>query len=100
MIEAIRTEFCLNPMMWTACALLAGVFIGHVLGMAGEAKLWRGKGGDIPAYRTAMCSAGRFYYVVPEREFVDMSCQALAYRNSVDTDFREVDVATVTGAKS
>jgi len=50
---------------------MAAMLMGLILGRWSEASIWRGKCGDEVGYRTAMCSGGKFYYVVTEREYVD-----------------------------
>ena len=55
---------------WITIGVVGAAFtLGHILGRWGEARLWRLKG-ESPV-RTAQCSAGRFYYIVPEREYVE-----------------------------
>lgn len=57
-----------HPWSWLLTAAVAGWAVGAVFGHRGEARLWRNKAN--PEYRTAMCSAGKFYYVLPEHEYV------------------------------
>jgi hypothetical protein len=56
---------------WIALAALGGLVVGAWLGKWSEASLWRGKAGDSVGFRTAMCSGGKFYYVVSEHEYVN-----------------------------
>ena len=51
-----------------ATAFLAA-FVGIVIGRCIEASHWRGKAN--PQFRTAMCSGGQFYYVMPEWEYCE-----------------------------
>jgi hypothetical protein len=48
--------------------------LGLWLGQKAEARIWRLKG-DLPT-RTAMYSGGKFYYVIPATEYVDMMIRA------------------------
>ena len=63
--------------------LLLAIVIAFVVGSRlvywHEAKIWRLHACP-KEYRTAICSGGKFYYVVPEREYVDMDLAALAAR--------------------
>lgn len=54
-----------------------GLFtMGMLVGKSLEARLWRSKADD--AYgRTAMCSNGEFFYVVPEHEYVELDLMRL-----------------------
>lgn len=48
-----------------------GFCVGALFGGWAEASRWRSKGPDSVGWRTAMCSGGKFYYVVTEREYVN-----------------------------
>jgi hypothetical protein len=50
------------------CSLLFFA-VGLMLGREAEASLWRNKGN--PDHRTAMCSGGKFFYVVTEKEYIE-----------------------------
>lgn len=56
---------------WLMIAALGGFLVGSLFGRWVEASIWRGKCGDSVGHRTAMCSGGKFYYVVTEREYVN-----------------------------
>lgn len=56
-------------MEWLGMAGLFGMGVGAIIGRMGEARIWRLKAN--PDYRTAMCSGGEFFYVMPEKEYVD-----------------------------
>lgn len=60
-----------DEMGWLAVAAMGGILLGTIWGRWAEASIWRGKCGNEVGHRTAMCSGGRFYYVVTEREYVD-----------------------------
>lgn len=56
-------------MEWILAAVLGGLAVGLHLGSCMEARIWRLKAD--PDFRTAMCSGGKFYYVIPEKEYVE-----------------------------
>lgn len=59
-------------MYWLALGAspIVAFAVGHFLGHRNEAWYWRDHAG--PLHRSAVCSDSQFYYVVPEREYVDL----------------------------
>jgi len=51
-------------------ALGVGLIVGAICGRWVEARRWRGKCDEGYADRAPVCSSGRFFYVVTEREYV------------------------------
>ena len=51
-----------------------GFAIGTGLGRVVEARLWRQKAAN-PEYRTAIRSGGKFYYVLPEHEYLGLTIE-------------------------
>ncbi len=58
-------------------SFVAGVFIGSYL----EDKHWAGRGDTDVMHRTAVCWAGKFYYVVPESEYNKITLDAMAAKD-------------------
>lgn len=81
-------------LQWELIAAVAAgaAMMGHVLGKSGEARYWRGKAD--PQYRTAMCSAGKFFYVLPESEFVTLTIEA----NKAKRGWRDIATAPRDGS--
>lgn len=46
-----------------------GFIVGHLLGKWSEAHYWRTKSDDSQGSRTAVCSHGKFFYVLPAHEY-------------------------------
>lgn len=60
--------------LFAVALLVAFAFaVGLAWGAANEAAYWRHKGDWDEHGRTAVCSGGRFYYVVPEAEYCELS---------------------------
>lgn len=60
-----------EPIWIAVVGIEIGLIIGLVVGSYLQARLWRSKAGDAVGFRTAICSGGKFYYVVTEREYVN-----------------------------
>jgi hypothetical protein len=56
---------------WAGIAGMMGLLLGYVWGARMVDWYWRSKAPDAVGHRTAMCSGGKFYYVVSEREYVE-----------------------------
>lgn len=50
-----------------------GLLLGTWWGRWAEANIWRGKCGDSVGHRTAVCSGGKFYYVVTPDEYLKVT---------------------------
>ena len=67
----------MNPDQYLAAGLLAALVVifamavGHAIGQQMEAAYWRGKADDTYG-RTAVCSDGRFFCVLPESEYSEL----------------------------
>lgn len=68
MSDIIHTTFDLFDVF---LILFSGFFIGMFAGQSTTNASWRITGDAPRLYRTPHCSHGKFYYVVPEREFVN-----------------------------
>ena len=58
-------------MFGVAVAACVGLGLGALIGAAGERRYWVAKGEA--EGKTAVCADGRFYYVVPEAEYCELS---------------------------
>lgn len=70
MMRAICDNVDNDVGMLLLAAIMLAWLLGHIMGRAGEAYIWRSKAG-FDEGRTANCSAGKFYYVLPEKQYID-----------------------------
>jgi hypothetical protein len=70
----------MSDLLWGLGLLFDGFLLGWLLALLQEH--WYIKMKANPKYRTAMCVDGQFLYVVPEKEYVELSSRRFKSKDS------------------